>query len=445
MAAEMPLVSIVGRPNVGKSTLFNRLMGRRVSIVDDTPGVTRDRIYGRTFIEGIPCHLVDTGGLSYDTGGGDIETGVEKQIMMSIESSTALVFVVEVQTGVTPEDRFVADVLRKSGKPVILAANKADSTKHDNEALEFHELGFGEPVPCSALHGRGVGEITGLLGELLPGSREATQERPAVRFCVAGRPNVGKSSITNAILGEDRCIVSGTPGTTRDRVDTEFQLGGTHFVIVDTAGIKRRKTKMDSLEFYGFTRAKRAIGDSDVTVLVLDAREGALEGDKRIAGYVIENKKGLIVAVNKMDLIEDPDYDVFLENTFRTAPFLKNTPFLFISALERSGMDVLLENVLDVHRRLNELLPLELLKNVIFDTRMLYSPPSRGKRAGEIRGVIHDRSNPPRIIIKVNDTELFPTDYRRLIENRIRAVFNLAGVPLDMVFSSTGKKAGGKK
>lgn len=441
----LPLVSVVGRPNVGKSTLFNKLAGKRLSIVDDVPGVTRDRIFARCRLGGVPVHLVDTGGLTTINRKSEINASVEKQIMMSVDSSIALIFVVDCASGVTPEDLHVADVLRKSRKPVILVANKADSPTTENLALDFHSLGFGEPLPVSALNSRNIDSIGKSLLKILPSD---VAERPVIepiRFCIVGRPNVGKSSLCNAIFGEDRSVVSSIPGTTRDRVDTDFERGGERFVMVDTAGIKRKKLNMDRLEFFGFTRAKTAIADSEVCVLVLDAVEGVTEGDKRIADSVNESKKGLVIVINKMDLIEAPDHKLFLEAMYADAPFLRGAPVLFISAMMKKNINAVLQAVCDVRRRLRELLPLELLKNVIYDVRALYSPRSTGKRLAEIIDVQHDRVSPPRIIVKVNDKELFPTQYMRLMENRIRAVFNLSGVPLELILSSPEKLKKKKK
>lgn len=440
----LPLIAIVGRPNVGKSTLFNRLLKKRVAIVDDMPGVTRDRIFARCTIGGMPCQIVDTGGLTYDMAADEIEAGVEKQIMMSIDSASIIVFVTDAQAGLLHEDSFVAEKLRRSGKTAVLVANKADSPRFEDTALELAALGFGDPITISALHGSNLDELTNRIAGLLPAFEPGGAGEQPVRFCIVGRPNVGKSSITNAILGQERCVVSSVPGTTRDMVDTEFSHDGRQFIIVDTAGVKRRKTKMDNMEYYGYTRAKRSIEDSDLAVLVIDAEDGLLEGEKRIADTVISNKKGLVIAVNKMDLIDDPDYDYFIENFYRSAPFLKNKPMLFVSALERSGMDALLDNVVEVHRRQNQLLPQELLKNIIYDTRTLYSPAAKKGRVGEIRDVIHDRANPPRVVIRTNDPDLFDNNYRRLIENKIRAVFNLSGVTLDLLFAGPPRRKSDK-
>lgn len=441
----LPLVSIVGRPNVGKSTLFNRLIGRRVAIVDDSSGVTRDRIFAKCRIGAADVYIVDTGGLTAGAGKSEMERNIEKQILMSFESSAALVFVVDSATGLMPEDREVAAVLRRYGKPVVLAANKAESRRTAQGASEFFELGFGEPLTVSALHGDNIDALKERISELIPEEAAEPREEQPIRFCVVGRPNVGKSSIANAILGEERCVVSDVPGTTRDMVDTEFARGGRAFVIVDTAGLKRRKSKMDRLEFYGATRTRRAIEGADVAVLVLDARDGLLEGDKRIISAVIELKRGLVIAVNKMDLIEDPVYDNFLKHLEKEAPFLMPSPVLFVSALEGRGMDELFESLVLVHGRLNSPLPIELLKNVICDVRALYSPRSSGGRVGAIKDVIHDRVNPPRVVVKVNDPDLFAPAYVKLIENRIRGVFDLEGVPLDLKLVGAPDRGHGKK
>ncbi|HOX29105.1 MAG TPA: ribosome biogenesis GTPase Der [bacterium] len=436
----LPLVSIVGRPNVGKSTLFNRLIGKRVSIVDDMPGVTRDRIYGRCRIGAKTAYLVDTGGLTSESGKTELEKNIEKQIMMSFEDSSVLVFVADAVAGVTPEDRFIADVLRKYGKPVIMVANKAEGRPAELTAGEFFELGFGQPAAVSALHGDNITAITASIEPLLPETEHDSAREAPVRFCIAGRPNVGKSSIVNAILGEERCVVSEVPGTTRDRVDAEFSIDGRAFVIVDTAGIKRRKTKMERIEFFSTTRSRRAIADSDVTVLVLDATEGLLEGEKRIISDIAEAKRGMVIAVNKMDLVPDPDYDRFVSHLSKKAPFLNKTPLVFVSAVDHSGLDELIDTIVDVQARMKEPLPVELLKNIIYDIRSLYSPGSHGKHVGEIKDVAHDRVNPPRVVIKVNDVESFPPAYVRLIENRIRSVFDLSGVPLELKLSGPKKK-----
>jgi len=448
LSGNLPVVAIAGRPNVGKSTLFNRLVGKRVSIVDDRPGVTRDSIVLKTKLGGRPCHLVDTGGLTGDTRKHELDAKVEAQILRSIAGADLIVFVVDSAGGIVQDDLFVAGVLRKAGVRVLLAANKADSPERDRRhEADFFALGFGDPLPVSALNGRNLRELGELVVKHLPAAEE--EESPeGITFCVVGRPNVGKSSLVNAILGQDRCVVSSVPGTTRDSIAADFVYGGDHFTIVDTAGQRRRKKNLDDVEFYSITRAQESIRNSDVAVLVIDATEGLSEGDKRIASTVLENRRGFLLVVNKMDLVDSEKSDEFIKYLANEAPFLRNTPVIFVSALERDGMEVILDNIADIHARMHTPLPLELLENVIYDVRALFSPRVKGRGAvGAISGVIHDRVNPPRVIIKVDDKDVFTQDYIRMIENRLREVFNLAGIPLEVAIYDTSpeKKAKIKK
>ena len=439
-------MAIIGRPNVGKSTLFNTLMGKRIAIVDDQPGVTRDRIFGRCGFAERDFFLVDTGGLVSKPEAGAIEAEVELQIQTSIREAHLLLFVVDAVRGMVPEDRYVAEVIRRQGKPVLLLANKSDSEAIERRVSEFYELGLGDPIPVSALQRRGIDDLEDALAEQLPDTGAMERgARPPTKFTVVGRPNVGKSSLVNAILGEERCVVSAVPGTTRDAVNTELVWKDRDFVIVDTAGVRKHKSRMDSLEYYSWQRTQRAVNGSDVAVLVLDAQKGLLEGDKKIADFVLGRKRGLVLAINKMDLIESPDVGKFLEYVAEEAPFLRNMPAVFVSALKREGIEPLFETLIHVHRRMNTLLPLDLLTNVVTDVRMMFSPPGKGPRPAEIRSVTHDGTNPPRIILNVNDPILFPTDYLRLMENQIRAVFDLSGVPVEVKAIATGRKHRGKK
>lgn len=440
---EIPVVSIVGRPNVGKSTLFNRLVGRRVAIVDDRPGVTRDSNIAKCRIEGKLCHLVDTGGLSNTRRKDEIESGVDRQILASIENSSLVLFVVDLAAGPQPEDKYVAETLRRRKTEVVFVANKADGDRLERQTGAFFELGLGEPMPVSALHGRNVEELLERVGSLLPAAAEAPPEE-RIRFCIVGRPNVGKSSITNAILGQERCVVSSVPGTTRDSIETDFTWNELHFTIIDTAGQRRNKSSLDNIEFYSITRARAAIRNCDVAALVLDATQGLLEGDKRIAAAIQEYQRGFLIIVNKMDLVENPVMEYFIKNLVDGAPFLRHTPIMFVSAHEREGMDAVLDSVADIHDRLHTALPKELVENLIYDIRALFSPRSRGAAIGEIKGVIHDKTNPPRIVVRTNDKTLFPPEYVRLIENRIREAFDLDGVPLEIVFTGSPKKKGKK-
>jgi GTP-binding protein len=426
-----PEVSIVGRPNVGKSTLFNRIIGRRMAIVDDRPGVTRDSLAAECRILGKRCMLVDTGGLSSFRRKSEIEQGVDRQILASMKRAALCLFVVDLQAGVVPEDVHVAETLRRTGAEVLLVGNKADGERHDRTSAEFSELALGEPFPVSALHGRNILDLLEAVAARLPETRERTDEE-RIRIAIVGRPNVGKSSITNAVLGQERCIVSAEPGTTRDSISCDFSWDGVPFTIVDTAGQRRRKSKADDIEYYSISRARSAIKRSNLCVLVLDAEQGLTEGDKRIASAIQEFDRGFLIAVNKMDLIKNPNMDYFIKNLLTDAPFLRNTPILFVSAMHREGMDSILKHAVDIHDRMFTLLPQDLLENLIYDIRAMFSPRSQGRLIGEIKGVLHDKVDPPRIVLQVNDSELFPPDYMKLIENRIREAFNLAGVPLQL-------------
>lgn len=442
----VPEVSIVGRPNVGKSTLFNRIVGRRMAIVDDRPGVTRDSLAAECRIQGKRCHIVDTGGLSSINRKSEIEEGVDRQILASMKRSALCLFVVDLQAGVVPEDRHVAETLRRIGVEVLLIGNKADGPNHDDMGSEFYELAFGAPFPVSALHGRNILDLLEAVGARMPEAAD-TSEEESIRVAIVGRPNVGKSSITNAVLGQERCIVSSVPGTTRDSIACDFSWDGIPFTIIDTAGQRRRRSKADDIEYYSIARARSAIKRSNVCVLVIDAEMGLTEGDKRIASAIQEFDRGFLIAVNKMDLIKDPSTENFIKNLLVDAPFLRNTPLLFVSAMLREGMEMILKNAVDIHDRMFTLLPIDLLSNLIYDIRAMFSPRSQGRMIGEIKGVIHDKVDPPRIVLQVNDSDLFPPDYMRLIENRIRVAFNLAGVPiqLEAIGKPKDKNKKGKK
>lgn len=437
---ELTAIAIVGRPNVGKSTLFNRLCGKRISIVDDRPGVTRDSIISKTAMDGKPCYIVDTGGLTHSRRKEGLEAEIEKHILRSITWAKAAVFLVDGSSGPMPDDKFVAGILRREGLKTIFVINKCDGPEQDIRASNFFELGMGEPICVSALHGRNFDQLRTAIAEYLPDPPPPEKIPRRITFSLVGRPNVGKSSLTNAILGWDRCVVNNEPGTTRDSIATDFDWDGEPFTIVDTAGQRRRKKNLDDVEFYSITRAVEAIKKSDVGVLVIDAHAGLLEGDKRIAAAIIENKRGFLLVVNKMDLVEAELIEDFIKYIQKTIPFLATIPMVFVSALNSKGMDSILGNIAEIYTRQNTPLPLKLLENVIYDVRQMFSPKGKGRGSGRIDAVIHDRVNPPRIVLKVDDKDAFTTDYIRMIENRIREVFNLSGVPLDLSLSAPPKK-----
>ncbi|MEW5946577.1 MAG: ribosome biogenesis GTPase Der [bacterium] len=442
MSAEgMPVVAIVGRPNVGKSALFNRLMGRRISIVADTPGVTRDRIQGLCTRGRTPFLLLDGGGFAPEARR-ELERAVEKQIARSIAMADLIVFVVDAGDGLVPEDRRVAEVLRREGKPVVVAANKADAAGGEGAAGEFFGLGLGEPLAVSAIHGTNADELLERIAEGLGGERAAARSGSPARVCIVGRPNVGKSSLVNAILGEERCVVSREPGTTRDAVDAAFSFEGRDYVIVDTAGMKKKRTSMSGLEYYGFNRARRAIRAASIAVLLLDAEEGIVDGDKKIAAYVRERGKALIIGVNRIDLIENPDFDRFLGHLAVEAPFLRYTPVVFLSALTGVGLRELLSEVGSVREKMEIEFPAVELEETMYGILEMFPPASAGGGRGVAYGVRQVRKSPLVIALDVNRRECFPATYVAMLENRFVEINELYGAPLRIVVREVG---GGKR
>lgn len=448
----LPVVAIVGRPNVGKSTLFNRLVRQRKAVVEDTPGVTRDRLYARTQVLGKPFLLVDTGGI--DLAEKDpLRSQACLQALAAVEEADVLLFVVDGKEGLTPADHEVAEVLRRAGKPFLLVANKLESPKEHAE--EVYELGLGDFLRISALHGHNIGDLMEALAALLPETEEGPAEED-LRVAIVGRPNVGKSSLLNAILGEERVIVSEIPGTTRDAIDVGFSYQGQHWVLVDTAGIRRQAQIKAALEYYCLLRAIQAIERSDVAVVVLDALEGVTAQDKRIMGLVQEAGRAMIVAVNKWDVMEQwartkkspspPSWEPFLsarsirhlkEDYTRIlrheAPFADYAPVLYLSALRREGIQALLEEIASVAEHHALRIPTsrlnEVLQQALFDT----PPPSRKGRPLKVFYATQVGVKPPTILLFVNDPERMHFSYQRYLENRLRQAFGFRGTPMRLI------------
>lgn len=425
-----PMVAIVGRTNVGKSTLFNRIARERIAIVDDQPGVTRDRIYcevewlTRKFI------LVDTGGI--ETGEDTITRQIRAQAQMAIDEADVIIFVVDGREGLTAVDEEIAMQLRKTSKKVILCVNKVEDFSESTAiAAEFWALGLGEPLPVSAEHGRGIGD---LLDQVISGFPEdrSLEESDAIKIAVAGRPNVGKSTLINQFVGEERVIVSDIPGTTRDAVDTSFTYNGQEFVLIDTAGM-RRKTKIDTgVEHYSVLRALRAVDRSDVVFLMLDAREGVTEQDQRIAGYVHENGKGCAVVVNKWDLVEkDPNTMREYEEEIRDRlQFLPYAPVEFVSALTGKRVHRLLDLAVSIAQQRSMRIPTGRLNEIIQDAVAMHQPPSdKGVRL-KIFYAAQVQVNPPVFVIHVNHSQLMHFSYLRYLENCLRAEYGFQGTPI---------------
>jgi GTPase len=431
-----PIVAIVGRPNVGKSTLFNRLIGQRKAIVDAQSGLTRDRLYGVAEWRGREFTVVDTAGLDLDTAKDASRAAIEAQTRIAIDEAELIVLLLDVRQGLTPIDRDIANLLRKSKRKVIVAANKADSPGQRHFAHELLELGFDEPSLISAQHGLGVGDLLDRLVELLPPPEEpGPADEKSDRLAIMGRPNVGKSSVLNALLGDERALVSPTPGTTRDPVDTELTFDGVPVVLIDTAGIRRKSSSRDRLERYSLLRGIHAMERADVVLLVLDASAGVLAQDQHVAGYALEAGKGLVIVVNKIDLVEPamrkPAYwRKALAGHFKFATF---APVATVSARTKEGIGSILPAALEVVGQRRIKMPPNELNRVLRQAFQDHPPPTYKGRRLKLSYATQASAKEPTVVLFVNDTGLLHFSYRRYLEKRIRDRFGLAGNPLKLV------------
>ena len=437
-----PLVAIVGRPNVGKSMLFNRLVGKRLSIVEDTPGVTRDRLYAECEWCGRTFDMVDTGGIEPSTDS-EILQFMREQAQIAIDAADVIVLVTDIRTGVTAADKDVANMLLRSSKPVVLAVNKADSTGPEDPAVyEFYELGLGDPIAVSAVHGHGTGELLDACLAHLPPQTDEEEEDDRIKVAVIGKPNVGKSSLINCILGEKRVIVSNVAGTTRDAVDTPFENDKGKYVFIDTAGI-RRKSKVDErVEKFSVMRAQLAIERADVCVIMIDAREGVTEQDTKIAGLAHEAGKASIVVVNKWDLVEKETgtMEKMRKDVMRDLSFMSYAPILFISALTGQRTERLFELINFVNDQSNMRISTGMLNDVLADAQARVQPPTDKGRRLKIYYMTQTGIKPPNFVIFCNSRELFHFSYQRYLENQIRSVFGLEGTPVRIVIRQKGDK-----
>lgn len=428
-----PTIAIVGRPNVGKSTVFNRIVGERISIVEDTPGVTRDRIYAKGEWLGREFNLIDTGGI--DLGDEPFMEQIKHQAEIAVDEADVIIFISSAREGVTDADELVAKMLYRSNKPVVLAVNKVDNPELRSEIYEFYALGLGDPFPISGSHGLGLGDVLDEAVKNFPEDMEE-EEDDSIKFSLIGRPNVGKSSLINAILGEDRVIVSEIEGTTRDAVDTHFvDEAGQEFTMIDTAGMRKRGKVYETTEKYSVMRAMRAIDRSDVVLMVINGEEGIREQDKRIAGYAHEAGRGMIIVVNKWDAVEKEtntlrDFEQKIRDEFR---YLDYAPVLFVSAKTKQRLNKLPEMIKAVSESQNRRISSAVLNDVIMDAVAINpTPTDKGKRLKIFYGT-QVAVKPPTFIIFVNEEELMHFSYKRFLDNQIRKAFGFEGTPINIL------------
>ena len=437
-----PVVAVVGRPNVGKSTLFNKLIGKRMSIVDDTPGVTRDRIYGDAEWCGHKMMLIDTGGIEHGTDD-VILAGMRNQAELAIEMANAIVFVTDLKCGVTAADMEVAAMLQKSGKPVVLCVNKCDGLGDlPLEFYEFYNLGLGDPVAVSSVHGHGTGDLLDEVVKYLPAPEEDELESEIINVAVIGKPNAGKSSLVNAISGEERSIVSDIAGTTRDAIDTLVENKFGRFNFTDTAGLRRKSKVDDNLEKYSVLRARMAIERSDVCVIMIDGTDGFTEQDSKVAGLALEEGKACIIAVNKWDIVEKDGrtMDSYRKALMKDFSFMPFAPIIFISAKTGQRLDRLFELIKYVHEQNNMRISTGKLNDILAEATARVQPPSdKGKRL-KIFYMTQASTKPPTFVCFCNRAELFHFSYQRYLENQIRSTFGLEGTPIRFVIRERGDK-----
>ena len=423
------ILAIVGRPNVGKSTVFNRLIGERKITEEDTPGVTRDRLYGKVEWLTREFQLIDTGGIQIENQ--PFQQEIKMQVEIAIDEADCILFLVNGRDGVTADDHFIARMLQRANKPIILGVNKIDDASLQYNLYDFYSLGVGDPIAVSGIHGIGIGDILDKAVELLPGKDDNTYEG-MTSFCLIGRPNVGKSSLVNAILNQDRVIVSNIEGTTRDAIDTPFRSDGKDYVIIDTAGIRKRGKIYENVEKYSIMRAMSAIERSDVVLVVLDGESGLREQDKHVAGYAHEAGKGVILVYNKWDAVEkDAHTMAAIEKKLRTKfLYLSYAPIVFVSALKKQRISQLLPLIDQVHDNSALRIQTNVLNEVIMDAQLMTPPqPHNGKRL-KIYYASQVSVCPPTIVLFVNDPELLHFSYKRFLENRLREAFGFEGTTI---------------
>ena len=437
-----PVVAVVGRPNVGKSTLFNKIIGKRLSIVDDTPGVTRDRIYGDSEWLGKRFMLVDTGGIEPDNGD-VILSGMRSQAQLAIDTASVIIFVTDIKTGVTAADSDVAAMLQKSGKPVVLCVNKCDGIGEvPPEFYEFYNLGLGDPIAVSSVHGHGTGDLLDEVIAHIPECEFDNSDEEIINVAVIGKPNAGKSSLINNIAGEERSIVSDVAGTTRDAIDMRIQRDGTEYNFIDTAGLRRKSRVEDKIEKYSVIRAEMAVERADVCVIMIDGTEGFTEQDSKVAGLALEQGKACIIAVNKWDAVDKTGktMDSMRKSLMKDFSFMPYAPIIFISAKTGQRVDRLFELIKYVYEQNCMRISTGMLNDLLADATARVQPPSdKGKRL-KIYYMTQISVKPPTFVCFCNKAELFHFSYQRYLENQIRSTFGLEGTPVRFIIRERGEK-----
>ena len=425
-------VALIGSPNVGKSTIFNRIVGKRTSIVDDQPGVTRDRIYANCEWLGVHFSLIDTGGIEIEDR--PFQLQIRAQAEIAIREADVIVFIADGKIGLNSDDKYIARLLYKTNKPIILAVNKIDNIDKVADVSEFYALGLGDPIPTSGVHGIGIGDILDKIIKLLPEEKKV-EDDDALKYSIIGRPNVGKSSLTNAILGNNRVIVSNIEGTTRDAINTRYERNGKLYEVVDTAGIKKRGQIYESIDKYALLRAMSAIDDSDISLFVIDGERGLHEQDKHVVQYAHEQKKGIIIVVNKWDLVKKDQYtmDVFTKKIRDELKFLDYSPIVYVSALKGTRLTSLFDAIDAVFDAYNKRVPTSLLNHVLQDAQAMNEAPDF--QGGRVRVYFAEQVSikPPSIVLFCNNPKWMHFSYLRYIENRIRESFDFDGTPINFV------------
>ena len=428
-------VCLVGRPNVGKSTLFNRIIGKKISIIDDMPGVTRDRIYGNATYDKFNFYLIDTGGI--DIRDDNWNNVITNQVMLAIDESDVIVFVVDGKEGVTSNDEYITELLHKSGKKVVVAINKIDSKLAESNMYEFYSLGFDSYVTISTEHNIGISDLFDKVFEGFD-VREEVVDDDKPKFCVIGRPNVGKSSLVNALLNEERVIVSDVAGTTRDSVDTVFKYDNNEYILIDTAGLRKKGRVYESIEKYSLLRSMKAIDRSDVCILVINAEDGIVEHDKHIAGYAIDAGKGVVIVVNKWDKVEN-DYDKWKNDIRNNFQFMPYAEIVFLSALTKKRLSTLMPKVLESYNNSIKEIKTSVINDIVLSAFIETPPPSYKGKKLKIYFTHQSGIKPPRFDIEVNSKGLIHFSYERYLENKIRANIDFTGTPIKLYFKNKGE------